>query len=390
MREIEGDSGPAGEEVRSIDFGGMLQILYRRRRFIVRVTLVFLVIATLLSMVIKPRYTAVATFVPPSSTGSSSAAALAGQLSSALGLGASMGGVKSPGDLYVGILKSRSIAALLVQRFHLEQVYREKKESLAEKDLASNSTFEVGVKDAIVSVSVTDKDPARARDMANGYLEALKITSAGLSLTESSQRRRFFEDRLAREKEELAAAEIALKQTQEKTGLIAPAGQTAAEIQAVAQLRAQITGREVQLAALRHDETEQSPDVIRLRNEIDSLQSQVGSMENGKEGGPHGDISASQVPAMALDYIRKARDVKYHETLFEIIAKQYEVARLDEANSTPLQILDHATLPDSRSGPPRLLIILGGTISGFFLSCCWVLLLNNVALQALMRKVRTP
>lgn len=378
----------AGEQTRSIDFERLFRLLYLHRRQIGRITLAFVIVALVLAFVIRPRYTASASFVPPSSTGGSSAAALAGQLTSALGLGASMGGLKSPGDLYVGMLKSRTIRAMLIQQFDLKTVYRLKKESEAEKELASNSTFEVGIKDSIVSISVTDKSPERARDITNGYLTALKTVSGGLSLTESSQRRLFYENRLAREKEELAAAEVALKQTQEQTGLIAPVGQTASEIQAMAQLRAQLTAREVQLAALRHDETEQSPGVIRIQNEVGSLQSQLNAMETGKKGGPHGGFSSAQVPALELDYIRKTRDVKYHETLFEILAKQYEVARLDEANSTPLQILDHATLPDSKSGPSRVLIIIGGLIGGFVLACCWVLLHENTALPSLIAKIR--
>lgn len=183
-------------------------------------------------------------------------AALVGQLSSVGGGTSLLGGSKTSGDLYVGILKSRSIASAMVDRFHLLSVYKVKKESQAEKILASHTDFTVGAKDTIVTISVTEKDAVLSRDMANAYLDALRSTSGGLALTENSQKRKFFEQRLALEKDELANAEVALKQTQEKSGFVAPAGQMATEIGALAELRAQIAGREVRLASLRQYESD--------------------------------------------------------------------------------------------------------------------------------------
>jgi capsule polysaccharide export protein KpsE/RkpR len=203
--------------------------------------------------------------------------------------------------------------------------------------------------------------------MANAYLQEMKTVSGGLALTESSQRRLFFETRLAKEKDDLANAEVALKQNEEASGLIAPAGQTESEIQSIARVRAEITGRQVQLAALAQGATAQNPDVVRLQSEIQNLQKQLAQMESGTSKDHAHGIPASQVPSLELEYIRKAREVKYHEALFDIIAKQYEAARLDEANSSPiLQVLDQATVPDMRSGPPRLVIMLAGFIAGLF------------------------
>lgn len=360
------------EEVRAIDMVKMIRILHSRLQFILKMTGIVAFISIVLAFAIKPRYTAYASFIPPSSPSTSSASILAGQLSSTLGLGASLGGLKSPGYLYVGILQSHTVSSAIVKRFNLMQVYKEKRESDAEKRLASHSTFEVGPKDSIVSITVTDKSPQRAADITNAYLEALQTTSSGLALTESMQRRSFYENRLAKEKNDLAAAEVALKETQEKTGFIAPAGQTAAEIQTLAQLRAQLTAREVSLAALLESQTPQSPDVINLQAEISNLRSKIEKSTRGASG-PTGGFSNAQTPSLELDYIRAAREVKYHEALFGILSRQYEAARLDEENSTPLQILDHATIPDKKSGPPKLLIILGGLFGGCFLACFWVL-----------------
>ncbi len=360
------------KEDRSIDWEILFGLLKAERRRVFLTTLGTLALSAALAVLLPAQYTSTASLIPPSTTGGSSAAALMGQLS-ALGAGGLLGGAtKSSGDLYLGLLKSRFIAQYMVNHFDLLQVYDVKKNSAAEKQLAKHSDFAVGTKDSIITISVTDRNPGRARDLAQGYLDALSTLTSGLALTESSQRRLFYEQRLAHEKDDLANAEVALKQIQEKSGLIAPAGQTAAEIQSIAQLRAQVGGREVQLAALLHDETEENPDVIRLRREIADLQGQLGRLENGSGRGV-GNIATDRVPELALEYIRKERDVKYHETLFEIIAKQYEAARLDEARDTPLQVLDHPLLPDTRSGPSRLGIMLGGLLLGVLLGVVWVL-----------------
>jgi tyrosine-protein kinase Etk/Wzc len=360
----EGLSIPPEEMESSIDFPALLKLLREGKRTIAIVTLAALVLAITAAFLLPVRFTAVASFVPPNS-GMSGAGALAGQLSQLSGLGGGLlGSVKSPGDLYVGILKSHLIANALIKRFDLEHVYGVRKTSQAAKMLANNSDFAVGVKDSIVTISVTDRSAERARDIANAYLEELKNTTGGLALTESSERRLFFEQRLAQEKNALADSEVALKQSQEKSGLIAPSGQTAVEIQAIAQLRSQIALRQVSLASLLHDETEENPDVLRLRSELNSLQAQVSQMANGKSGGPSGALSTAQVPGLELEYVRLARDVKYHEALFQIIAKQFEAARIDEARDAPLQILDRATVPDSKSGPARMYIVLGGLLFG--------------------------
>ncbi len=374
-REKSGDSFEtstgSSREQSSITFDLLVAIIRGGRRTILLTAAATLVASAVLAFLLPTTYTASASFVPPGSNNGSSASALLAQFSAAGGLG-SLGG-KSQGDLYIGLLKSRTISRAMVGRFNLKTVYKEKKESQAEKVLENNSFFEIGLKDSIVSVNVTDKSPERARDLANGYLDALQQTSAVLALTESSQRRLFYEQRLAKERDDLANAEVALKQNQEKTGLISPAGQTAEEIQTLATLRAEITAREVRLSSLRQDEAEENPDILRIRNEISNLQGKVAQLENGQTHGPFGRFSTAQVPELQLEYIRKFRDVKYHEALFDIIAKQYEAARLDEAHDSPLQVLDRAVVPDTKSGPHRSIILALGLVLGVILGVLRVL-----------------
>jgi uncharacterized protein involved in exopolysaccharide biosynthesis len=350
----------------------VLRILLRVRKRILVVTVITFGLSALLAFFLPVSYTATASFIPPGANADSSAAALMGQIASFGGAGGLLEG-KSKAELYLAILKSQTIAREMVGRFDLMHVYGIKKESKAERKLASKSLFTVGTKNPVITIEVTDHSAQRARDLAQGYLDLLQQTEASLALTESSQRRLFFEQRLAHEKDDLANAEVEQKKVEEQTGLVAPAGQTATNIQALAQVQAQITTDQAQLASLLHDETEQNPEVLRLRSEIGSLQAKAAQMESGTDKG-FGRLSTAQVPELQLEYIRKEREVKYHEALFDIISKQYEAARLDEAKDAPLQVLDRPVLPDTKSGPPRAIIMAVGLLIGLLGSSAWALL----------------
>jgi len=349
----------------------VVSLIKARRKRILLVASVCGILTGGIAYLLPSKFTATASFIPPSNSGSSAAAALAGQLAG--GASGLLGMSKTSGDLYVGILKSRAIASDLVERFHLKKVYGVPRESMVEKVLGSHTEFTSGSKDTIVTISVTEKDPVLARDLANAYLDELRATSGSLAPTENSQRRKFFEQRLALEKDELANAEVALKQGQEKSGLISPTGQTSTQINAIAQLRAQVAGKEVQLAALRQDESDENPDILRVKSELASLRSQIEQMERGTRS-QSGAIPTAEVPALELEYIRLQRDVKYHETLFDILARQYEAARLDEAHDATLEVLDRAVTPDTKSGPHRILLTGAGFLAGLFFACLWVLI----------------
>jgi uncharacterized protein involved in exopolysaccharide biosynthesis len=250
----------------SLDLIELYRTLRHRKATVTKVTLGFLVIAIVLAFFLPQRYTSSASFIPPTlNTGNSIASALAGQIS-AIGGTDLLGTSKSPGELYAGILKSRSIAADLVSRFNLIHVYGVSRESKARKVLADHTTLSIDLKSTIVTVSVTERDPALAHNIADAYLDALRATEGRLALGQSSQKRLFYEQQLTKEKNNLADAEVELKKSQEQSGLIAPFGQTEVEIRSVAEIRAQIAARQVQLVALRpvrhraeprHDPSEQ-------------------------------------------------------------------------------------------------------------------------------------
>jgi uncharacterized protein involved in exopolysaccharide biosynthesis len=374
---------PDAEE--GIDIVEVAILLMRGKRTILRFMVVTVALtAVVVYLVMKPMYTAEAVFLPPQNTPGSGMAQLASQLGSLGAIGA-LGGIKNSGEVYVGILGSRTIADTLVKRFDLQKVYKTKRLSDTEKALKGRSKFVSG-KDTLITISVEDHDPKRAADIANGYLDALHDQNGRLALTDSAQRRLFFGQQLEREKNALEDAEVELKKTQEQTGLIVPSGQALAEIQASSEIRAQITSRQVELAALQQSATNQNPLVVRLQTEIVGLQQQLQKLQSGTGRRPPGSIQVptAKVPELALEYVRKQREVKYHETLFALIAKQYESARLDESRDAPLlQVVDRASVPDKKSGPPRLLILLASGILGGLAGAGWVIMRAAIAkLQA--------
>jgi capsule polysaccharide export protein KpsE/RkpR len=260
--------------------------------------------------------------------------------------------------LYVGILESRTIADGLIEKFKLKQVYDVPDFYAARKYLKRNTSIKAG-RDTLIHVRVEDRDPQRAAALANAYVNELAEQNSRVALTEASQRRLFYEAQLVKEKDALADAEVALRNTQESTGLVAPSGQAEGLIRAVSQLHAEILSREAQMEAMKTYATDANPRFQIVKREVGALRSELDELERGNHIPGTPEVAAGQLPEAGLQYLRKYRDVKYHETLFEILAKQYEAARLDEAKSAPLvQIIDRAVAPERKSWPPRVLLIL--------------------------------
>jgi tyrosine-protein kinase Etk/Wzc len=351
-------------------------VFVSRKGTIFLATIVGLAVAVLLGYLATPKFTAKAVIMPPQQE-QSNAAALMGQLgglASLAGAGGSLG-AKNPNDLYIGILESETVSDSMIKRFALMNLYHTETLRDGRAVLLAASKF-VSEKNGMISVAVTDRDPKRAAAMANSYVDELYRINNRLALGAASQRRLFFEQQLAQEKDRLADAEVALTRTEEATGVIAPTGQTESIIRRVAQLQAEITEHEVELDALRTSSTEQNPDVIRLNTQLESLRVQLRDLESGKGKRGPGDISiaTANVPQAGLEYVRRDREVKYHQLLFDLLARQYEAARMDEAKAAPLiQVIDPALVPEKKSSPYRALWAVVGCALGFFLSCGWVL-----------------
>lgn len=358
-----------------IDVFDVLISLLQAKRRIALCTAIFLLLGFGIALSLKPVFTATAVIMPPEQAQSASSA-LMGQLGSLGSLGAASSlGLKNPADMYVGILQSRVIADDLIDRFHLLTVYKQKLRMGARGLLHNNSEFEAA-KDGLIYIRVKDHSATQAAALANAYVEELHSLNSRLAIGQAAQRRAFYDQQLTDEKKALASAEDDLKRTQEKTGLIQLNGQAELTIRSIANIRAEIASREVQLGVSRTFATDQNPDVTRLQQEIASLRNQLGLLENTQQRMAPGDVqlTSGKVPEVGLEYLRKLREVRYHESLFELLSKQHEAATLDEAKSVPIiQVVDPAEVPERSSGPSRVLISLGLGIAGFLLSSAWAI-----------------
>jgi tyrosine-protein kinase Etk/Wzc len=336
----------------------LMRVLTTHRRLVLGLPIAASVCALVVAFVLPTWYTATVRLMPPQQ-GQSNAVAMLGQLG-AFASGASQTlGLRNPSDLYVAMLKSRTVADSLISRFDLLRVYDEDTLVDTRKQLAKRSTI-LTSREGVITVEVEDRDATQAAAMANAYIEQLKQITTNLALSEASQRRLFFQNQLKNAQTDLANAETTLKSYAEKVGLVNPQGQVSLTVSAGAALRAQIAAKEIQLAGMRSFATEQHPQFKIVLEELVGLRAEMAKIE--KDPNIHkGDIllPMNRAQNVGLEYVRRYREVKYFETLYEVLAKQYEIARIDEAKDAVLiQVLDNALPPDKHSSPKRGLIII--------------------------------
>jgi uncharacterized protein involved in exopolysaccharide biosynthesis len=372
---------PAEEEDGEISLLDLVIVLAERKRLIFLVTAIFAILAIVISLVLPSRYTATVTLLSPQQN-NSMASALTSQLGNLGGVAALAGGslgLKSPNDMFVAMFRSRTAEDAMIQHFGLMQEYRKQYLSDARKKFEANTVVDGSGKDGMIRISVVDRDPQRAAELANGYVDQFRILSQHLAITEAEQRRVFFEQQLKQANQNLADAEEALKVTEQKTGLIQLDSQTRALIESAATLRAQITAREVQIQGMQTYATGENAQLIEAQKELDSMRAQLAKLGGSGEGPSGIIVPKGQMTESGLEYVRRLRDVKYYETIFEILARQFELAKLDEAKEgAVIQVVDPAVAPDRRSFPKRGVIVVVATLIGFVIAIILVFVLAKM------------
>jgi uncharacterized protein involved in exopolysaccharide biosynthesis len=337
-------------------------------------------IGLVLCFVLPVRYTATTKIMPPQQTQSTASMLMMNQLTSVGGgsLAALAGGgmgLKNPNDIYIGMLTSRPVADAIIQKFGLMQAYHAKDMTKARKKLAGYTEV-TSEKNGFIAVSVTDKDKKRVAEMANAYTDQLRILTQTLAVTEASQRRLFYEEQLKQAKDALVAAELAFQQVQQQKGLVQLDAQAKAMIEGIAALRAQVAAKQVEVQALRSYSTEQNPDVQLAERELTSLQAEETRMEQSNHSPGIAGLGLENVPAAGLEYLRAAHELAYRQALFDMLMKQYDAARLDEAKEAAIiQVVEPAIDPDKESSPKRGIILVLSAFVGFFSGCIVALFL---------------
>ena len=313
---------------------------------------------------IAPTFTAVTTFMPPQQAQSSAASALAA-LGPLAGLAGGAAGASNTGDRYVALMQSVTVSDRLIERFKLMDLYETKFRVDARKALSSSVRISLGKKDGLIRVEVDDTSPQRAADIANRYVDELRRITAGLAVTEAQQRRMFFEQQLQQSRERLVQAQQALQASGFNPGALKAEPKAAAE--GYARLKAEVTAAEVRLQVTRGSLTDSAPEVRQQHATLTALREQLARTEQ------------AAAPAGGPDYIGRYRDFKYQETLFDLYARQFELARVDESREgTLIQVLDPATPPERKSKPKRASTAAGAALAVALLLAAWILMRHSV------------
>ncbi len=334
-------------------------LLAARWKLIATVVAAAALVAFVVVSLLPKWYTATTVILPPQQQQSSAASAIS-QLGALAGLAGGLVNVKSPADQYVALMQSVTVSDRIIEQFKLQTLYDEELRQDARKKLMKNVRVSTGKKDGLITIEVDDRDPKRAAEMANAYVDGLRYMTNNLAVSEAQQRRMFFEQQLMQTKERLAQAQTALEESGFSQGALKVEPKSAAE--SYARLRAQVTAAEVKLQTLRRMFADNTPEVMQQQAALGALRGQVARAEQ------QDDVKGGS------DYVNKYREFKYQEALFDIFVKQFELAKVDESREGALiQVVDAAQPPERKAGPKRGLITAATALLGLLVSAIYVL-----------------
>ena len=341
--EVRREPGDASWDDDELGLWELLQILGAHWKLIFGGALLAGLAAFGIASLIAPTFTARTSLLPPQQQQSAASAALS-QLGALGGLAGLAGGaMKSPAEQYVALLESATVADRIIDQYKLLEVYDAKYRQDARKELKSNVRIAAGKKDGMLSIEVDDHDPKRAAAMANSYVEGLRYVTSTLAVSEAQQRRVFFERQLEQTRDKLTEAQVVLQSSGFSQGALKAEPKAAAE--GYARLRAEATAAEVRLQSMRRMLADEAPELRQQQATLAALRDQLARVEKRDTAGNDS------------GYVGKYREFKYQETLFELFARQYELARVDESREGSLiQVVDAAMPPERKSGPKRAFI----------------------------------
>lgn len=361
-----------------------LRLLWDQRRPLVKFAAWGLALATLVAFLLPKQFESTTRLMPPDGQSHSAlamAAALTGGMGGISALAGDMLGLKSSGALFVGVLTSRTVQDDLVNKFDLKKVYGSTTYQSARKRLAANTIISEDHKSGIITITVTDQDPKRAAALADEYVAELNTVVNHVSTSSARREREFLEGRLTQVKQDLETAEKEFGDFASKNTAVDIKEQAKAMVGAAATLQGELIAAESQLQGLKEIYTENNVRVKALRARISELQAQLKKM-----GGHYEDPSAApddtkaeakddslypsirKLPVLGVAFADLYRRTKVQETVFEVLTQQYEMAKVAEAKETPsVKVLDPSNVPERKSFPPRLSIMMMGTFAGFMI-----------------------
>ncbi len=366
-----------------------LRLLWDQRKFLVRITVLGLAATTVIASLIPKRYEAFTQLMPPDAQSTSGGVAMLAALTAKAGNGfggyvGDLLGMKNSGALFIGILRSDTVEDQLIDRFNLKKVYGARLYVDARRALSDRTAISEDRKSGIITLTVTDRDPKRAAGLAAAYVEELDRLVAELSTSAAHRERVFLEDRLTAVKRDLDDAAEKFGQFASKNTAIDIKEQGRAMVEAAAALQGQLIAAEAQLEGLKQIYTENNVRVrsvqariAELRRQLQKLGGAGSESEPGKVAGTQSDTfypSIRKLPLLGVTYADLYRRTKIQEAVYEMLTQQYELAKVQEAKETPsVKVLDPVRVPERKSFPPRLLIMLLGTSLALASGTAWVL-----------------
>ncbi len=363
-----------------------LRLLWDHRRFLVRIAAWGLLFATIIAFLIPKRYESSTLLMPPddqSGAGMMMLATLSGKLSGGLG---SMAGdllsMKSSGDLFIGVLRSRTVEDDVIAKFDLRRVYGTSDWHTARLALSEKTAISEDRKSGIITITVTDHDPQRAAGMAHEYVTELNTVVSQLSTSAAHRERVFLEERLAQVKQDLENAEKEFSEFSSKNATLDIKEQGKAMVEGAAALEGQLIAAQSELQGLKQIYSDNNVRVRSLHARVAELQKQLGQL-NGKPAVTADSVAADSsslypsiraLPLLGVPYADLYRRARVQEAVFETLTQQYEMAKVQEAKEIPtVKVLDPPNVPEHKSFPPRLVVMILGLLFGFASAVVWTL-----------------
>lgn len=330
-----------------IDLLDLILVLAKHKRLILLLTLSLVFVTGVISLIMTPIYRAETRLVPPQTVSSTSAIAT-----------------------IVGITKSRTVLDNIIDRFNLMAYYETEYRASARGRLSDATDVDVDSKTGLITIAVQDKDPALAAEMANAFAEELQRIMQNLAITKAAQQRLFLENQLKDVRLALTRSEEELKEYQARSGLLNVDAQAEALMDSIVDLRTLVAAKEVELQAAKTFTTGRNPEVQRLQAELKGLRGELQKLEAKAGQAGQSDSAIVSFKELPEEYLRKLRDFKFNEMLYEMLLKQYEATRLAEAREAMVvQVVDPAVPPELKYKKPKrkLMVAIAGVL-GLFLS----------------------
>ncbi|MBI5694664.1 MAG: hypothetical protein HZC51_02835 [Nitrospirae bacterium] len=378
------DTAYRGSRGDDVDLSEYARVIYRRRFAVAGITFVSMLLGALLGFLLPKVYSATSRVMPPAQDSQSGMAALVSQLPQGLGsFAAPLLGVSASSKAWADILASQNVLDSVIGRFRLMEVYGVDTIEETRKRLQDSMSVEES-KGGVISITVDDKDPQLAAELANSLVAELDRVNREMVMSSGTRTRDYLDKLLADSKESLARSEDALRDFQEKNGAVKLDEQSKAVVEAMGAVKGHLIAKEVELATLRSYATNDNPQAGILRAEVEGLRSQLRELEQGGGEDDSGLIlPAARFPALTVEYARLYREAKIQDTLYQILVAQHGQAGFQEAkDSSTVQVLDKAPVPTKSSRPRKALILFFATGAGFMFSLLFVLVRERSARSA--------